>query len=173
MPEDVNKDGIVNIQDLTLVAANFGQTGPNAADVNGDGIVDIRDLVKVASAMVATVAAPSTHPQALAMLTAAEVREWLTQAQQLNLTDAISQRGIRFLEQLLDALTPKETALLPNYPEPIQSRNVDTLSVSGASRGHGDHLCSGRNSGADIGIRTSTYWYLSDAQSGGALGWEK
>ena len=119
VPEDVNKDGIVNIQDLTLVAANFGQTGPNAADVNGDGIVDIRDLVKVASAMVATVAAPSTHPQALAMLTAAEVREWLTQAQQLNLTDAISQRGIRFLEQLLDALTPKETALLPNYPNPF------------------------------------------------------
>ena len=43
----------------------------------------------------------------------------LRQAQQLNLTDTISQRGIRFLEQLLFALTPKETALLPNYPNPF------------------------------------------------------
>ena len=41
------------------------------------------------------------------------------QAQQLNLTDPTSQRGIRFLEQLLAALTPKETALLPNYPNPF------------------------------------------------------
>ena len=38
---------------------------------------------------------------------------------ELNLTDTISQRGIRFLEQLLLALTPKETALLPNYPNPF------------------------------------------------------
>ena len=27
LPEDVNKDGIVNIIDLTLVASNFGKTG--------------------------------------------------------------------------------------------------------------------------------------------------
>ena len=45
--------------------------------------------------------------------------QWLTQAQDLNLTDATSQRGIRFLEQLLLTLTPKETALLPNYPNPF------------------------------------------------------
>jgi hypothetical protein len=42
--------------------------------------------------------------------------EWITQAQHLNLTDATSQRGIHFLEQLLAALTPKKTSLLPNYP---------------------------------------------------------
>ena len=47
-------------------------------------------------------------------------RGWLTQAQGLPLTDAISQRGIIFLEQLLVALTPKETTLLlPNYPNPF------------------------------------------------------
>ena len=53
------------------------------------------------------------------MLTAADVQQWLFQAQQLNLTDPVSQRGIRFLEQLVMALTPKETALLPNYPNPF------------------------------------------------------
>ena len=45
---DVNGDGIVNIQDLTLVATQFGKVGKNHADVNGDGVVNIRDLVLVA-----------------------------------------------------------------------------------------------------------------------------
>ena len=50
---DVNNDGVVNILDLTLVAANFGTTPtadqtPNT-DVNGDGIVNILDLTLVAS----------------------------------------------------------------------------------------------------------------------------
>ncbi|MDD9972691.1 MAG: dockerin type I domain-containing protein, partial [Candidatus Poribacteria bacterium] len=47
--EDVNGDGVVNIQDLVLVASNFGQTGANPADVNSDGVVNIQDLVLVAS----------------------------------------------------------------------------------------------------------------------------
>ena len=47
---DVNGDGIVNIQDLVLVSANFGLTGQHPADVNGDGIVNIQDLVAVAAA---------------------------------------------------------------------------------------------------------------------------
>ena len=50
LPEDVNKDGVVNIIDLTLVAANFGETGTNDADVNGDGVVNIIDLTLVAAA---------------------------------------------------------------------------------------------------------------------------
>ena len=49
--EDVNGDGVVNIQDLVLVASHLGKAGQNAADVNADGIVDIRDLVKVAGAL--------------------------------------------------------------------------------------------------------------------------
>lgn len=44
---DVNSDGIVNIQDLVLVASNFGKTGVNTADVNGDGVVNVQDLVRV------------------------------------------------------------------------------------------------------------------------------
>lgn len=46
---DVNKDGVINILDLTLVAANFGQTGDIPADANGDNVVNILDLTLVAS----------------------------------------------------------------------------------------------------------------------------
>ena len=48
--EDVNKDGVVNILDLTLVASNFGKSGKNDADVNADDLVNILDLVLVAAA---------------------------------------------------------------------------------------------------------------------------
>ena len=115
---DVNKDGVVNIQDLVAVAANFGVTGQRRADVNGDGTVDIRDLVAVAAAF-GRMAANAPAAVHLSQFSPETVQQWLTQAQHLSLTDAISHRGICFLEQLLLALTPKETALLANYPNPF------------------------------------------------------
>ncbi len=116
---DINGDGIVNIQDLVLVAGRLGQTGTNSADVNDDGVVNIQDLVLVAGALGTSAAAPSLNSQALSMLTAADVKQWLSEAQQLDFTDATSQRGILFLQQLLISLTPKKTALLANYPNPF------------------------------------------------------
>ena len=117
--EDINDDGVVNIQDLVLVSANFGRTRESKADVNGDGVVDIVDLVKVAAALGNTADAPSVHPQTLPMLTAADVQNWLIQAQGLTLTDETSRKGILLLEHLLAVLTPKETILLSNYPNPF------------------------------------------------------
>ena len=116
---DVNGDGTVNIQDLVLVASNINQTGENSADVNEDSVVNIQDLVLVAGALGNAAAAPSLPPQSLEMLTSKEIKLWLSQAQQLDLTDARLQRGILFLEQLLVTLTPKDTALLANYPNPF------------------------------------------------------
>ena len=117
--EDVNEDGVVNILDLVLVAGQLGQTGQNDADVNGDGIVNILDLVLIAGALGQAAAAPALPPGIFAPLTATDVERWLTEAQNLDLTDAQSKRGILFLERLLIALTPKETVLLPNYPNPF------------------------------------------------------
>ena len=116
---DVNWDGVVNILDLVFVAGRFGQTDKNSADLNGDGIVNIQDLVLVAGAFGNAAAAPPTYPKPAAMLNASDVKQWLAQARLLGLTDAISQRGIFILERLLAALAPKETALLPNYPNPF------------------------------------------------------
>ena len=44
---DLNGDGVVNIQDLVIVANALGKTTP---DLNGDGVVNILDLVIVANA---------------------------------------------------------------------------------------------------------------------------
>ena len=116
---DVNRDGVVNLQDLMHIRSNFGRIGQNDADLNGDGMVNILDLVTAAGVLAEPVAAPSAQPVALGSLTEAEIRGWLTQAQGLDLMDLRLQRGVLFLERLLAALTPKETALLSNYPNPF------------------------------------------------------
>ena len=114
-----NNDGVVNIADLVEVAQNFGQVGENNADVNGDGIVNIVDLILVAVALGEGAAAPSVHAEVLSTLTAEEVAQWFTQAKQLQTADPIYLRGIRVLEQLHKVLTPTQTALLANYPNPF------------------------------------------------------
>ena len=117
--KDVNKDCVVNIQDLVLVATNFGSRAENVADVNFDGSVDIIDLVLVAGAFGDAAAAPAVYADTQEMLTTANVRHWLSEAYKVNLTDSTFQRGVLTLEQLLIVLTPKDTALLPNYPNPF------------------------------------------------------
>lgn len=47
LPYDVTGDGVVNILDLTFVAARFGESDSDA-DLTGDGTVNILDLVLIA-----------------------------------------------------------------------------------------------------------------------------
>ncbi len=117
--KDVNKDCVVNIQDLVLVATNFGKGRGNASDVNSDGRVDIIDLVLVAGALGTTAGAPAVYADAQEMFSANNLRQWLSEARKVNITDPTFQRGILMLEQLLITSLPKETALLPNYPNPF------------------------------------------------------
>ena len=116
-PADVNGDGVVNILDLILMAQAIG-TEKSEPDVNGDGVINVFDLVMVAGA-IGGGAAPSAHSLDPSIISAADVERWLAGAQGLGVINANFQRGIRFLEGLLAALTPKETTLLPNYPNPF------------------------------------------------------
>ena len=130
--EDVNEDGIVNILDLAFIAANFDKTGKHSADVNGDGVVNVVDLALVAAAIEDNgdaAAAPGGFPlvggvsqprsSSIKTISREDIQAWLDEARQLNLPDPAFQRGILFLENLLKSLTPKQTALLPNYPNPF------------------------------------------------------
>ena len=58
---DVNRDGVVSILDLILVAQQLGKRVPagSAVDVNGDGVVSILDLIRVAQGIAQSPAAPS------------------------------------------------------------------------------------------------------------------
>ena len=117
---DVNNDGSVNVLDLISIASNLGNAGTNlTVDVNGDGVVNILDLILVAGMFDGVAAAPSAQPQVPETLTAVEVQGWLTDARALEINDPIMKRGIIVLEQLLVSLTPKETELLANYPNPF------------------------------------------------------
>ena len=117
-PADVNGDSVVNILDLVVVVQGLG-TGNPEADINKDGVVNVFDLVQVAGAIGGGGAAPSAYSANPSIISAADVERWLAGTQGLGVGDANFQRGIRFLEGLLAALTPKETALLPNYPNPF------------------------------------------------------
>ena len=117
--EDVNGDGVVDLQDTIVVTENLGQTGKNDADVNGDGVVNVEDLLLVLAAVEDAAGAPALYTQALTLFTAEELQQWLIEARGLADKSPAHRRGILMLEQLLALLTPKETALLPNYPNPF------------------------------------------------------
>ena len=117
---DVNNDGNVNVLDLVLITSNLDNRGTNlAADVNRDGVVNILDLVLAAGMFDRAAAAPAAQPQIPETLTAVEVHGWLTDVRGLEAKDPIMKRGFLVLEQLLVSLTPKETELLANYPNPF------------------------------------------------------
>ena len=116
---DANGDGSVDVQDIVYVALHYGQTSQGAADINGDGVVNIDDIIAVAAAVDNVAAAPAARAALPRDLTAETVENWLTEAKLTGKNTSQYRRGILTLEQLLAALAPKETALLPNYPNPF------------------------------------------------------
>ncbi len=50
--EDLNGDGQIDLTDLSILLANFGNSGgPADGDLNGDGIVDLGDLARLLSSL--------------------------------------------------------------------------------------------------------------------------
>ena len=97
------------------------------ADVNKDGIVDIKDLIVIAEAVDSQATVDSQAAPMLAQLprspafTVEEVQQWIQDARDIG-ADA---QTIAVLEQFLAVLTqrtqpaPEKTALLANYPNPF------------------------------------------------------
>ena len=109
------------------MASALGTSSPEnpRADVNGDGTVNIRDLILVATHL-GEVAAPAA-PVIVALpdrLTPDTLQQVLDLLQSQNDGSLAFQRAIANVEQLLSSLTPKETLLLANYPNPF---NPETL----------------------------------------------
>ena len=121
---DVNADGQVSVLDLILVAQRLGEiaTANSQADVNDDGIVSILDLILIAQHLGESTEAAA--PSILAMngieeLDPMMIQTWIERAQLEDGGSITFQQGIAYLQSLLASLTPKETALLPNYPNPF------------------------------------------------------
>ena len=131
--EDVNRDNVVDIIDLILVAVHY--RNPDFADfarfniypdVNSDGIVDVEDLLAVAAEIDTDAAAPVLRKNLseISGLSVENLSQWIHLAKQLDAQEPHTQRGIVVLERILAILTlteasPKVTALLPNYPNPF------------------------------------------------------
>ena len=103
--EDVDRDGTVNIQDLVEVAANLGETDGHPADVNCDGVVNSIDITLVVAAFGEAATTPATHTAVLENFTAAEVAQWIQEAQNATpknpASRGVSQPGIEVLKNLL------------------------------------------------------------------------
>ena len=115
---DVNRDGVVTILDLILVAQQLGKRVPagSPVDVNGDGIVSILDLIRVSQGIAGSPAAPRVGAEGV---DAETIETWIAQARLEDDGSLAFKQGVENLQNLLASLIPEETALLANYPNPF------------------------------------------------------
>ncbi len=115
---DVNRDGVVTILDLILIAQQLGKRVPagSPVDVNGDGVVTILDLILVSQGIAGSSAAP---PVGAESVDAAMIEAWIAQARLEDDGSLAFKEGIENLQNLLASLIPEKTALLANYPNPF------------------------------------------------------
>ena len=124
---DVNRDGVVSILDLILVAQQLGKrvSAGSPVDVNRDGIVSILDLILVSQGIAGSPAAPvALNPDLIGAvgtesIDAATIEAWIAQARLEDDGSLAFKQGIENLERLLSSLIPEETVLLRNYPNPF------------------------------------------------------
>ena len=124
-PGDVNIDGMVNIIDLLLILAHFGESPPSNSrlDTNKDGKVDLQDVVLVIEGIVEhqTATAPTQNRfNELPDADIAILHSFYDKIEELSDNKTHITLVKRFLEQLLMPVDgPLETKLHPNYPNPF------------------------------------------------------
>ena len=118
---DVNNDGIVDVQDLLLVANSFESDTLEypKVDINKDGSVDIIDLLFVASHLGKSSTAGAPEPVSMPLQHVDRIEHLLTEARLADDGSEVFRQGITALERLINTTVPTETVLLPNYPNPF------------------------------------------------------
>ena len=137
---DVNRDGVVSILDLILVAQQLGKrvSSDSPVDINGDGVVSILDLIRVAQGIAGSPAAPPTPLLAggkggVESADAATIEAWIAQARLEDDGSLAFKQGIENLQALLASLIPEKTALLANYPNPFNPETWIPYHLSNAT----------------------------------------
>ena len=119
---DVNFDNEVNIFDLVMVASEFGKIEGNLkGDINLDGLVNIFDLVLVARNFGKSFAVAPSIVQKI-RLNSAEIQNIAFAIDYLKLNNSHSgaeETILYVLESILTKTLPKQSRLLPNYPNPF------------------------------------------------------
>ena len=121
LPWDVNNDGVVDIQDLLLVANSFEADTLEypKVDINKDGNVDIIDLLFVASHLGESSSATAPKSVSMSLQHVDRIEQLLTEARLADDGSNLFRQGIANLELLINSAIPIETVLLPNYPNPF------------------------------------------------------
>ncbi len=121
LPWDVNNDGVVDVQDLLLVANSFDTDTLEypKVDINEDGNVDIIDLLFVASHLGESSNAAAPESISMPLQHVDRIEQLLREARLADDGSNLFRQGIANLELLIDLAVPIETVLLPNYPNPF------------------------------------------------------
>ena len=117
---DVNGDGQVDLADVMAIAPHIG-TDNDEYDVDGNGRVNVADMIYVVQRFGPTPRSPSavSDMALLEGLTPSMVKEWIDMAHAADDGSEAFRKGIATFNRLLEMITPKETVLLPNYPNPF------------------------------------------------------
>ena len=120
-PYDVNRDGKVDNTDAALVANALGESPPSDPnlDVNGDGNVNFLDLLLVFDNRDESNAAPVAVASKRPKVSREEVQHQIEQLLATDNHSVTAQFTLAYLQSLLEVVTPEQTRLLANYPNPF------------------------------------------------------
>ena len=171
---DVNEDGSVDNTDAALVAEAMG-TDNAKYDTTGDGTVDFLDLFFVLENRDDDAAgAPTSVGLRLTPVQRDRIQE------QIELLIAMGDRSPAMPADV--GISPatsrhgnpsRANAVACELSEPVQSRDMDTLSVGKRCGRYPTYLCSGWTAGSDVGTWTSACRHISEPAPCRLLGWQE
>lgn len=131
---DVNEDGVTDAQDLLLVTLALGENPPKnpRTDVNKDGVVDAKDA-RLVTEHLGEGQAPAAplHAETFAQLTPEAVRQAIEFLHIADDGSVVYRDAIAILRELLVFITPENTQLLANYPNPFNPETWIPYQLSG------------------------------------------